>query len=49
MVWERRVALPIDETERFLNWLGDPTPGSEYKWTRDRDAYRQRRAATGLD
>ena len=43
MEWERRLALSFDETERFLEWLGEPTPGSEYKWALDRDEYERRR------
>jgi hypothetical protein len=40
MVWERRVALPRAQTKPWLSWLGDPTPGSEYKWCTDEAAYR---------
>jgi hypothetical protein len=29
----------LDETERFLDWLGEPTPDSAYKWARDKDEY----------
>jgi len=43
MEWERRLALSLDETERFLQWLGEPTPGSEYKWALDRDEYERHR------
>ena len=43
MEWERRLALSFDETERFLEWLGEPTPGSEYKWALDRDEYERQR------
>ncbi|GGK84462.1 hypothetical protein [Haloarcula sebkhae] len=45
MVWDRRLALPFAETERFLQWLGDPTPGSAYKWAVEREEYERRREA----
>lgn len=45
MEWERRLALSFDETERFLNWLREPTPGSEYKWILDQDEYQRQREA----
>ena len=32
MMWDRRLVLPFGEAERFLQWLGDPTPGSAYNW-----------------
>ncbi|MBX0288724.1 hypothetical protein EGH22_20550 [Halomicroarcula sp. F28] len=47
MEWERRLALSFDETECFLEWLGEPTPGSGYKWTLDRDEYERRRDLVG--
>jgi len=43
MVWDRRLALPFEATERFLAWLGDPTPGSEHKWAKEREEYERRR------
>lgn len=26
------IQVPADETERLLDWMGDPSPGFEYKW-----------------
>ena len=43
MVWERRIALPIDATEQWLAWLGSPSPGSEYKWSTEKAEYDSRR------
>lgn len=43
MEWERRVALPIEATDQWLEWVGPPTPGSEYKWATDRSEYEARR------
>jgi len=43
MVWDRRLALSFDETEDFLGWLGESTPGSEYKWALNREDYEQHR------
>jgi len=43
MVWDRRVALCFNETESFLEWIGEPTPGSEYKWTVGRNSSSRRR------
>jgi len=43
LVWDRRVALPRDETQAWLNWIGEPSPGSEYKWCIDEEAYTQMR------
>jgi len=43
MEWQRRIALPFDDTAAFLEWLGDPPPGSEYKWTLNRPEYDQLR------
>ncbi|EMA25703.1 hypothetical protein [Haloarcula argentinensis] len=43
MVWDRRLALPFEATERFLAWVGDPTPGSEHKWAEEREEYERRR------
>jgi hypothetical protein len=31
MTWDRRVALPREQTKRWLSWIGDPSPGSEYR------------------
>jgi hypothetical protein len=34
-------ALGIEDSQRFLNFIGDPVPGYEYKWeNRDYDRYR---------
>lgn len=38
--WDRRIALSSTETGRWLEWLGDPTPGSEYKWAGSLAEYR---------
>jgi hypothetical protein len=43
LLWERRVALPREQTKQWLSWLGEPTPGSEYKWCTDEPQYRQLR------
>lgn len=43
MEWERRLALSFDDTVRFLDWVGDATPGSEYKWLLDRSEYERER------
>ncbi|WP_225308183.1 hypothetical protein [Haloarcula sp. CBA1131] len=43
MVWDRRVALSFDETEAFLEWLGEPMPSSEYKWVTELEEYERRR------
>lgn len=43
MVWDHRVALSFDETEAFLEWLGEPTPGSGYKRATEREEYERRR------
>ncbi|KAB7518806.1 hypothetical protein [Halosegnis rubeus] len=37
--WDRRVALPRSVTQRWLDWLGEPTPGSEHKWATSKDEY----------
>ena len=34
--YDRRVRLSIPATERFVEWIGDPVPGVEHKWTGDR-------------
>lgn len=26
------IQIPADETQRLLDWMGDPPPGFEYKW-----------------
>lgn len=44
--WERRVALPRAETEQWLEWLGEPTPGSEYKWATSAIEYRALRKSS---
>jgi len=38
--WERRVALPRAATGRWLDWLGEPTPGSEHKWAKTHEEYK---------
>lgn len=43
MVWDRRVALPRAKTKSWLEWLGEPSPGSEYKWCIDESEYTQLR------
>jgi hypothetical protein len=43
MEWQRRVALPREKTKPWLKWLGESTPGSEYKWCTDEATYRQLR------
>jgi hypothetical protein len=35
-VYDRRARLSIPATERFVEWIGDPVPGVEHKWTGDR-------------
>ncbi len=42
-IWDRRVALPRAKTKPWLNWIGDPSPGSEYKWCVDEASYRDAR------
>jgi hypothetical protein len=44
-VYERRVRLSVPETERFVGWIGDPVPGVEHRWMRDRTVARRLRAA----
>lgn len=41
MTWDRRVALPRAETKHWLDWIGEPSPGSEYKWCIDESTYRE--------
>ncbi len=43
MAWDRRLALPFEETAQFLEWLGEPTPGSEHKWAIEHEEYERRR------
>ena len=43
MEWERRVALPREKTKPWLEWIGKPAPGSEYKWCTDEATYRRLR------
>ena len=45
MVWDRRVGLTHHQTKRWLEWIGEPTPGSEYKWCTDESAYEAERRA----
>jgi hypothetical protein len=44
MEWDRRLALEFDATERWLDWLGAPSPGSAYKWALERAEYEELRA-----
>ena len=30
--WDRRIGLAKSAVSRWLDWLNDPTPGSEHKW-----------------
>lgn len=43
MIWDRRVALPREKTKPWLNWIGEPSPGSEYKWCTDEATYARMR------
>ena len=43
MEWERRVALPCEKTKPWLEWLGKPASGIEYKWCADEATYRRLR------
>lgn len=27
-----QLIMTLDETEKFLEWMGEPIPGYEYKW-----------------
>ena len=33
--WRRRVGLPTAAVHKWLEWVGEPTPGSEHKWRFD--------------
>jgi hypothetical protein len=33
--WSRRVGLPVAAVREWLEWIGDPPPGSEHKWRLD--------------
>ncbi len=37
---EKRVQLPPKQTTAWLDWIGDPIPGVEYKWAAEREEYR---------
>lgn len=43
LTWDRRVALPREQTKPWLNWIDDPAPGSEYKWCTTEEAYQNSR------
>jgi hypothetical protein len=33
--WRRRVGLSAAAVDEWLEWIGEPTPGSEHKWRRN--------------
>lgn len=35
------IYLPSSETEKFLDWIGEPIPGFEYKWETDYQRYQK--------
>jgi len=38
------VSITADSTDRFLEWIGDPLPGFEYKWVNnDRSLYEEKK------
>jgi hypothetical protein len=42
---ENTIRFSVDETEDFLEWMGESPPGFEYKWTMESlDAYEDRKA-----
>ncbi len=43
MTWDRRIALPREKTKQWLSWIGDPSPGSEYKWCTTESRYQELR------
>jgi hypothetical protein len=38
-----RVAVVSGDVDAYLEWLGEPVPGVEYKWATDRETYEARR------
>jgi hypothetical protein len=37
----RRVQLPPKQTTAWLDWIGDPVPGVDYRWAVDIEEYRE--------
>lgn len=42
-VWECRAALPRSKTRSWFNLVGEPSPGSDYKWWMEDATFRQAR------
>lgn len=42
---DHTIRFTADETEEFLEWMGDAPPGFQYKWTDDLEVYEEQRDA----